>query len=172
MTQPFSLRTGVQLGVVPTHIKFVGGLVPDGEGRLPRGDDGRLIVVSEMAAICEASPVPVQNAQITIFPGTHEADTDEMFGGLRDLGLGLHPIMMVGGADPMDPADEEKVAAMLPAGLKVAIKHGITQVASTSIEPSIHPGAPPKPGEAFAAAVAQNVRSPLPAYPQAGPHGM
>lgn len=171
MTQPFSLKTSVQLGVVPTHIKFVGGLVPDGEGCLPRGEDGRLIVVSEMAAICEASPVPVQNAQVTIFPGTHEGDTDEMFGGLRDLGLGLHPIMMVGGADPMDPVDEEKVAAMLAAGLRVAIKHGITQVASTSIEQWMQPGATPKTGADFDAAVAQNVRAHLRACREAGVEG-
>ncbi len=161
MSQPFSLKTGVQLGVVPTHIKFVGGLVPDGEGRLPRGEDGRLLIVSEMEAVAAASPVKVQNAQITVFPGVHEGDTDEMFSGIRQLGMDLHPIMMVGGADPMDPADEEKVAAMLAAGLRVAIKHGVTQVASTSIEQWMQPGATPKTGEAFTAAVAQNVRTHL-----------
>ena len=37
MAESISLKTNVELGVVPTHIKFVGGLVPDGEGRLPRG---------------------------------------------------------------------------------------------------------------------------------------
>ena len=71
----------------------------------------------------------------------------------------------------MDPADEEKVAAMLAAGLKVAIKHGITQVASTSIEQWMQPGATPKTGEAFAAAVAQNVRAHLRAYREAGIEG-
>lgn len=171
MAQSFSLKTRVQLGVVPTHIKFVGGLVPDEEGRLPRGADGRLLVVSEMEAIRDASPVPVQNAQVTIFPGVDEGDTDEMFAGIRDLGMGLHPIMMVGGADPMDPADEEKVAAMLASGLRVAKKHGVTQVASTSIEQWMQPGATPKTGEAFDAAVAQNVRAHLRAWREAGVEG-
>jgi hypothetical protein len=171
MSQPFSLKTGVQLGVVPTHIKFVGGLVPDGEGRLPRGGDGRLLIVSEMEAVAAASPVKIQNAQITVFPGVDEGDTDEMFSGIRRLGMDLHPIMMVGGADPMDPADEEKVAAMLAAGLRVAIKHGVTQVASTSIEQWMQPGATPKTGEAFAAAVAQNVRAHLRACEEAGVEG-
>lgn len=171
MSQPFPLKTGVQLGVVPTHIKFVGGLVPDGEGRLPRGGDGRLLVVSEMEALAADSPVTIQNAQITVFPGVHEGDTDEMFSGIRGLGMDLHPIMMVGGADPMDPDDEEKVAAMLAAGLRVAIKHGVTQVASTSIEQWMQPGAAPKTGEAFAAAVAQDVRVHLRAFREAGVEG-
>lgn len=168
MAEPFSLKTSVELGVVPTHIKFVGGLVPDADGRLPRGDDGRLLVVAEMEAIARSSPVPIRNAQVTVFPGVHEGDTDELFSGIRALGLELHPIMMVGGADPMDPADEEKVAAMLAAGIEVAKKHGVTQIASTSIEQWMQPGATPRTGADFDAAVAQNVRTHLRAYREAG----
>ncbi|HRQ90682.1 MAG TPA: hypothetical protein PLA50_17950, partial [Bacteroidia bacterium] len=171
MAASFDLKTGVELGVVPTHIKFVGGLVPDENGRLPRGEDGKLLIVSEMEAIQQASPVKVANVQAPIFPGVDEGDTDELFSGLRGLGLGIHPIMMVGGADPMEPADEEKVAAMLAAGLRVAMKYGITQVASTSIEQWMQPGATPKTGEAFDAAVAQNVRVHLRACREAGVEG-
>ncbi len=171
MSQPFSLKTNVQLGVVPTHIKFVGGLVPDSDGRLPRGEDGRLLIVSEMEALATASRVKIQNAQITLFPGVDEGDTDEMFSGIRALGMDLHPIMMVGGADPMDPADEEKVVAMLAAGLRVAIRHGVTQVASTSIEQWMQPGATPKTGDAFSAAVTQNVRTHLRACEEASVAG-
>ncbi len=171
MSQPIPLRTRVELGVVPTHIKFVGGLVPDEAGRLPRGNDGALVVVAEMAALTAASPVKIQSAQVTVFPGVDEGDTDELITGLRALGLEVHLIMMVGGADPMDPADEEKVAAMLASGIGVAKKYGITQVASTSIEQWMQPGATPKTGADFDAAVAQNVRAHLRAYREAGVAG-
>ncbi len=171
MAESIILKTKVELGVVPTHIKFVGGLVPDAEGRLPRGEDGRLLIVSEMEALRDASPVKIQNAQITVFPGVHEGDTDELFNGLSGLGMGIHPIMMVGGADPMDPDDEEKVASMLASSIAVAKKYGVTQIASTSIEQWMQPGAKPRTGEAFAAAVAQNVRVHLRAYREAGIEG-
>jgi len=116
---PFSLRTKVELGVVPTHIKFVGGLVPDDQGRLPRGDDGALLVVSEMAGLKALCPAPIQSAQITAFPGVDAGDMDELITGLRALGLEVHIIMMVGGADPMNPADEDAVD--LPGGDEVAL---------------------------------------------------
>ena len=44
------LKPKVQFGIVPTHIKFVGGLVPDENGKLPRGEDGRLLVNAELSA--------------------------------------------------------------------------------------------------------------------------
>lgn len=158
MSESITLKTKVELGVVPTHIKFVGGLVPDEEGRLPRGDDGKLLVVSEMAKLTAASPVKIQSAQVTAFPGVDEGDMDDLFNGLRALDLEVHIIMMVGGADPMNPADEDKVVAMLVSGIEVAKKYGITQIASTSIEEWMQPGATPKTGADFEAAVAQNVR--------------
>lgn len=158
MAESISLKTGVELGVVPTHIKFVGGLVPDDNGRLPRGDDGELLVVSEMAKLTAASPVKIQSAQVTAFPGVDEGDTDELMNGLRGLGLDVHIIMMVGGADPMNPDDEDAVVEMLVSGIEVAKKYGITQIASTSIEEWMQPGATPKTGADFEAAVAQNVK--------------
>ena len=69
MSEKITLNTSVELGVVPTHIKFVGGLVPDEEGRLPSGEDCQLIVVSEMKLLSEISPVNIGSAQITVFPG-------------------------------------------------------------------------------------------------------
>lgn len=158
MAESIPLKTGVELGVVPTHIKFVGGLVPDEDGRLPRGEDGKLCVVAEMEKLVEASPVKIQSAQVTAFPGVDEGDMDDLFSGLRGLDLEVHIIMMVGGADPMNPADEDKVVEMLVAGIEVAKKYGITQIASTSIEEWMQPGATPKTGADFDAAVAQNVR--------------
>lgn len=158
MAETISLKTDVELGVVPTHIKFVGGLVPDDEGRLPRGEDGQLLVVSEMAKLTAASPVKIQSAQVTAFPGVDAGDTDDLMTGLRGLGLEVHIIMMVGGADPMNPEDEDKVVEMLVSGIEVAKKYGITQIASTSIEEWMQPGATPKTGADFEAAVAQNVK--------------
>ncbi|MDF1851914.1 MAG: hypothetical protein P1U85_13830 [Verrucomicrobiales bacterium] len=159
MAESITLKTDVELGVVPTHIKFVGGLVPDDDGRLPRGDDGKLLVVAEMERLTAASPVKIQSAQVTAFPGVDAGDTEDLFSGLRALGLEVHIIMMVGGADPMNPDDEDAVVEMLKSGIEVAMKYGITQIASTSIEEWMKPGATPKTGAEFEAAVAQNVKA-------------
>ncbi|CAN5432814.1 hypothetical protein BH23VER1_BH23VER1_03140 [soil metagenome] len=162
------LKADVEFGVVPTHIKFVGGLAPDENGLLPRAGDGRVAVVAEMAALMEASPVKIDSAQITLFPGVAPEDTEAMITGLKDLGLEVHLIMMVGGADPMNPEDEDAVVAMLVDGLKIAQRYGIKQVASTSIEEWMKPGALPKEGADFEAAVAQDVRAHTRAVREAG----
>jgi hypothetical protein len=158
MAEQITLKANVELGVVPTHIKFVGGLVPDDDGRLPRAEDGNLIVVNEMETLTRLSPVKIASAQITVFPGVDEGDTEDLITGLRELGLAVHLMLMVGGADPMNPNDEDKVVEMLKAGLEVAKKYDIEQVASTSIEAWMQEGAEPKTGEDFAAAVAQDAK--------------
>ncbi len=84
MASSIPLKADINLGVVPTHIKFVGGLVPDEKGRLPRGEDGKLRVVAEMEALTAACPVKIQSVQVTVFPGVHEGDTEELFAGLRE----------------------------------------------------------------------------------------
>lgn len=152
-----ALNTSVELGVVPTHIKFVGGLVPDDDGRLPRNEAGDLAVVAEMAKLVELSPVKIGCAQVPAFPGVDEGDTEAVINGLRELGLNVHIIMMVGGADPMNPDDEDNVCEMLVAGLETAKKYGVEHVSSTSIEEWMS-GGEPKTGEAFEAAVEQNVK--------------
>ena len=167
MAEKITLRTSVELGVVPTHIKFVGGLVPDEQGRLPRGEDGKLLVLTEMARLVEASPVKIGSAQISVFPGVEPSDNDEMIQGLKALGLAVHLILMVGGADPMNPDDEDAVVGMLVSGLNLAKQHGIEQVASTSIEEWMKAGATPRVGEAFDEAVAQNVKVHTRAYHEA-----
>jgi len=159
MATEIALKTDIELGVVPTHVKFVGGLVPDDDGRLPRGDDGKLVVVAEMEKLVGMSPVKIGSAQVTVFPGVDAGDTDDLMTGIRALDLKVHIIMMVGGADPMNPEDEDAVVEMLKAGLEIAKKYGIEQVASTSIEEWMKPGAAPKTGAEFAAAVAQNAKA-------------
>ena len=134
MSTALTLKPDIALGVVPTHIKFVGGIVPDENGKLPREDDGRLALVAEMARICEQSPVKPNCTQISLFPGSSEEDLSELMTELKELGLDVHLIMMVGGANPMDPADEDAVVGQLLSTLKAAIAHGAASVASTSIE--------------------------------------
>ncbi|MEM7384594.1 MAG: hypothetical protein AAF514_06580 [Verrucomicrobiota bacterium] len=159
-------QSRVELGVVPTHIKFVGGLAPDELGKLPRGDDGKLLVIGEMAGLIAASPVKIDAAQVPFFAGADAGDVEEMMTGLKDLGLNVHLIMMVGGADPMNPADEDKVAEMLVGGLEVAKEYGVANVSSTSIEEWMQ--GEPKTGAAFDAAVEQVGNVHARAYREAG----
>ena len=168
MSETLVLKPAVELGVVPTHTKFVGGLVPDEDGRLPRDADGVLVPVAEMERIMEESPVKVQAVQVPSFPGVDAGDTEEMMTGLKALGLNVYTIMMVGGADPMDPADEDKVVEMLVAGLEIAKKYGVKTVSSTSIEEWMKPGAQPKTGADLDAAIAQNAKVHARAYHEAG----
>tara|TARA_Y100001934_G_scaffold2834_1_gene4333 strand:+ start:5297 stop:6319 length:1023 start_codon:yes stop_codon:yes gene_type:complete len=161
----------IQLGVVPTHLKFVGGLVPNDEGKLPRGEDGVLGVVTEMDHLIKTSPVKIESVQIPVFPGVHQGDNEELITKLKDLGLVVHLILMVGGADPMNPDDEDKVVEMLVSGLNVAKKHGIEQVSSTSVEEWMKAGASPKEGADFDAAVAQDVKVHVRASKEGGVEG-
>ena len=159
-------KSNIELGVVPTHTKFVGGLAPDENGKLPRGEDGKLLMVSEMANLKENSPAKIDSVQITLFPGTDAEDLDDMMNSFKELGLVVHLIMMVGGADPMNPDDEEKVAEMLVSGLETAKKYGVTNVSSTSLEEWMQ--GEPKSGEAFDAAVAQLAKVHARAHSDAG----
>lgn len=171
MATDITLRSKIELGVVPTHIKFVGGLVPDESGRFPREADGKLAVVAEMERLIAISRVKISSAQIPSFPGADSADVNEMITGLKDLGLIVHLIMMVDGADPMNPADEDAVVAMLTESLNAAKAHGITNVASTSLEEWMKEGAVRKEGADLDAAIAQLAKLHARAYNDAGIEG-
>jgi hypothetical protein len=151
-------KSNVRLGVVPTHLKFVGGLVPDEQGRIPRDENGQLIVVTNLQALTQQSRANISCVQIPYFPGLDESDVSEMVNEFRKLELDVHFILMVGGADPMEPADEDKVVEMLVGGLNAAKQHGVEHVSSTSVEAWMQPGATTKTGADFDAAVAQNVK--------------
>ncbi len=157
MTTSIVPRSDVALGVVPTHIQFVGGLVPDDDGKLPRDSEGKLLIVAEMARLRDNSPARIDACQISLFPGVAEDDTEELVSGLRALGLEVHIILMVGGADPMNPDDEDKVVEILGAGVETAKRYGIAHIASTSFEEWMS-GAEPRTGAAFDAAVEQLAR--------------
>jgi len=164
-------NSGIELGVVPTHLKFVGGLVPDDDGKIPRGEDGKLLVVANMEKLCAASKVKIDSVQVPFFPGLDPDDTKEMVDGLRGAGLVVHFIMMVGGADPMNPADEDAVVEMLVAGLTAAQAHGVEHVSSTSVEEWMKEGAVRKEGADFEAAIKQNVAVHTRAAKEAGVDG-
>ena len=118
MNQTIQSQSAVKLGVVPTHLKFDDGLVPDENGRLPRDSSGQLVVAANMKALKEQSRFAIDCVQIPSFPGINAGDVAELVQGLKALGMDVHYILMVGGADPMNPLDESKVVDML-VGLRV-----------------------------------------------------
>ena len=159
-------KTKVAVGVVPTHLKFVGSLVPDENGKLPRTRSGILKVVSGMRAICKSSPVKLKCVQVPLFPGADSKDLQDLFKGMKALKLEVHLIMMVGGANPINPKDEDAVVEMLCSGLAVAKKYRVKHVSSTSYEEWLS-GKPLK-GKAYANAVQQVVKLHARCYKEAG----
>ncbi len=158
MTYVIESKTKIQLGVVSTHLKFVGGLLPDENGRIPRNEDGKLLVVANMGILQTLSAVKIDCVQVSYFPGLDESDVAEMVSGFRALHLDVHFILMIGGADPMNSADEDAVVEMLVGGLTAAKNHGIAHVSSTSVEEWMKAGGIRREGADFDAAVAQNVK--------------
>lgn len=162
-------KSSIKLGVVPTHIQFVDGLVPDDQGNMPRDEAGKIKVVSRMKSLIELSNVTLDCVQISLFPGVNDSDFDEMVTGLRELGLEVHFILMVGGAgDPMNPADESAVVDCIVPCLQAADRFGIKTVSSTSVEQWMSPGAKRKEGADFEAAIEQNIIVHIKACEQAG----
>lgn len=170
MSAKIALKPKIQIGVVPTHFKFVGGIVPDENGKFPRDADGALLILSEMKKLCDVSPVAMDIVQIPFFASADADEVTEMIDGLKALGLEVHFIIMVGGANPMNPADEDAVVSQLVVSLKAAIKHGIRHVSSTSIEEWMSADTA-RTGDAFTAAVEQNVKVHMRVYQEAGVEG-
>ena len=168
MNQEITLKAPVELGFVPTHAKFVGGCVPGEDGRFPRDSDGEMVLTKAVRELVERSRVKPTSVQVSIFPGTDQEDLDLMISDLKGLGLIVHLILMVGGVDPMDPADEDATVAQLVPSLEAAKRHGARLVSSTSVEQWMQPGAKPKEGVEFEAAVEQNIKVHLRAYEEAG----
>jgi len=156
--QDITNHTSVELGIVPTHSGFVGALVPGEAGKLPRGADGRFVVLAAVSELAARSRVRLESLQLSVFPGTDDGDLDELIVGLKDLGLRLYLVLMVGGVDPMEPADESAVVDQLLPSLEAAKRHGGAFVSSTSIEAWMAEGAVRREGAAFEAAVAQCVK--------------
>jgi hypothetical protein len=170
MSAKIALKPKVQLGVVTTHFKFVGGIVPDENGKFPRDAEGNLLVLTEMNKLAKVSPVAMNIVQIPFFASADADEVTEMIDGLKVQGLEVHFIIMVGGANPMNPADEDAVVSQLVSSLQAAIRHGIRHVSSTSIEEWMSADTA-REGAAFEAAVAQNVKVHMRVYQEAGVEG-
>ena len=170
MSAKIALKPKVQIGVVPTHFRFVGGCAPDENGKFPRDADGKLLLISEMVKLCEASPVAMDIVQLPFFATADQDEVTEIVTAMKGLGLEIHFIIMVGGANPMEPADEDAVTAQLVPSIQAAIRHGVRHVSSTSVEEWMSADAA-RTGAAFDAAVAQNVKLHLRVYQEAGIEG-
>lgn len=171
MEKDIPLKAPVELGFVPTHAKFVGALVPGADGRLPRTASGELVVVAATREVLDRSRVAVPSVQIPVFPGTGEGEWDRMIADLHALGLTVHLVIMMGGVDPMDPADEDASVAQLLVPLGAAKRNGVTHVSATSVEQWMQQGATRKDGADFDAAVAQLTKVHVRAYREAGLEG-
>ena len=168
MAKTIELKSDVQVGVLAAYLKFVGGLLPDENGKLPRNELGELVVVAGITRLIKVSPVKLSVIQLSYFPGLSEEDLMEMITRIRDTGLEVQFVLMVGGADPMDPKDEDAVVEMLLAGIKAAKKHNISTCSSTSIEEWMKTGATPKEGADYQAAIAQNTKVHLRVFSEGG----
>lgn len=163
---PIENISGVEIGILGTHLGFLEALVPDDNGKLPRNADGEFVVLAGARDICERSPVKVDAIQISAFGTTLPEESDELISGVRELGLEPQVVMMVGGVNPMNPEDEDGAVEQLLVNLNVAKQNGIKEVNSTSIETWME-GEPPKNDDEFQARVAQNIKLHLRAYQEA-----
>jgi hypothetical protein len=170
MNYPIILKPKIELGIVPTHLRFIGGLVPDDKGRMPRNADGEIAVVAGVRELVEKSPVRFSCVQVSLFPGTLPEELDRLVPGLKELGLDVDFVLMVGGVNPMDPKDEDAVLGQLLPLLKSAVQHGARHVSSTSIEAWMS-SEPPREGADYEAAIQQNAKLHLRAYEEAGLEG-
>ena len=84
---------------------FVGALAPDENGNSPA--PGRAISrLLRHRLLCHL-PGEAQHGAGHTLPGTDATDLQDMFKGLKALKLEVHLIMMVGGANPLNPKDED-----------------------------------------------------------------
>jgi len=149
--------SSIRLGVCPAHFKFADVLAPDENGHLPRHPYGPLKIVTELKQFLADSPVRVSVIPIFTFSGTREKDLRETLVGIESLGVTPEAILMINGADPMNPRDEDKFVALALDILKVAKSVGIETVCSTTFEQWMAP-APPKTGINYEAAVIQLIK--------------
>lgn len=157
----------VRLGVCPAHFQFATTLAPDPEGHLPRQPNGELRIVGKLRGFLAKSPVRLAVIPIFVFSGTREEDIREMLEGIQSLGPTPEVIIMINGADPMNPGDEDEFVATAVGILDIATSLEIASVSSTTFEPWMDQ-APEKTGEAYEAAVTQLVKGHERIYREAG----
>lgn len=166
-SEQLDTRKPIRLGVCPAHFQFASTLAPDSDGNLPRNPDGELRVLFRLKTFKAHSPVPLSVIPIFVFSGTREKDIREVLQGIKSLGLSPDVILMVSGANPMHPEDEDQFVAIAVEILNIAKSLDIQCVSSTTFEPWMDQ-APEKSGEDYQAAVAQLIKGHLRIYQEAG----
>lgn len=126
------------------------------------------MVVRGVREVLDRARPPIRSVQVPIFPGADEADLDMMISDLKKLGLTVHLVIMMGGGDPMDPADEDATVAKFLPLLETAKRNGVTHVGAVSVEDWMRPGAERRDGEDFEAALEQVVKLHQRVYEEAG----
>ncbi len=147
----------VKIGFVPSHIGLAKAHIPDDQGNLARSPQGSLILLDGIEQTCKQAPVAIDVIQVMTFPGVVDKDLDELINGIKNLGIEPQLILMIGGVNPMDALDEDAAVELLLAPLKVAKRHGIRNVGSTSAEAWMDTPAP-KNKEEYRERVAQIVQ--------------
>ena len=155
--QPFSTPS-IRLGVCPAHFKFADVLAPDENGKLPRHPNGQLKGLTELKQFLAESPVRLSVIPMFTFSGTQKVDLSEALDGIQSLGVKTEAILMINGADPMNPEDEDKFVALAMEILEIAKSLNIEAVCSTTFEQWMDP-APTKTGDDYDAAVAQLIKA-------------
>ena len=148
----------IRLGVCPAHFKFADVLAPDEHGKLPRHPDGQLKILTELKQFLADSPVRLAVIPMFTFSGTQEEDLRETLAGIQSLGVTPEAILMISGADPMSPEDEDTFVAKSLEILEVAKSLSLEAVCSTTFEQWMDP-APAKTGADYDAAVAQLIKA-------------
>lgn len=151
-------KTNIEIGFVVTHSKFEGSLIPLPDGSLPQNSDGSLVLVDAVKRVLVLSPVKIDAVQVSLFGGTNPEDWSRIVAELADLNLGMHPVVMLGELDPMNPADEDAAARQLLNVVNFAKKENLSQLSSTSLERWMQPLSSRRNGDDFDAALAQLVK--------------
>ena len=154
-TDHITARSNVELGFLPTHATFLGALVPGDDGKLVRTPDGKFSIVDAVEKVLAEARIKVNAVQVPCFPGTQPEEWDALIPNLKDLGLNVQIVMMLGDVDPSNPDDADAVVGELAPALEAAKRHGVTHVSSTSIETWMKADATRKEGDELTAAIEQ-----------------
>lgn len=155
MPGPSPQSTPIELGFVATHAGFVDSLLPNQTGHLPRTPADQLVIIDSIKEVLTLSKTPIHSVQISIFGGTHEEDLARLDQEVADLDLKFHPVLMLDGVNPIDPADENATVDQLLELITFAKSAKVTTLASTSLERWMTPLTSRRNGPALDEAIAQ-----------------
>ena len=87
---------------------------------MPRHPDGRLKLLAALDALNQDSPLELSVIPTFVFSGTREDDVREMLVGIKEMGLIPEVIIMVNGANPMLPGEEDQFVEIATGILNIA----------------------------------------------------